>query len=172
MPPLPGWSMQGVALQVSMHPQRNWPFHVEQVCPIFRIFRMLPSGVESACPVHGVSATGQEFSLVGLTLGCCSNHSRKLCCCCCCCCCSCCKYYSSTMPANTATSVTMPLPISATNKHQHFQWCKPTTWAPKVCKIMAFMAIIMGLGLLFYILLGFRYCCSSPARGLRAILGP
>ena len=32
------------------------------------------------------------------------------------------------------------------------------TWTPKVCKIMAFMAIIMGLGLLFYILLGFRYC--------------
>ena len=31
------------------------------------------------------------------------------------------------------------------------------TWAPKVCKIMAFMAIILGLGLLFYILLGFRY---------------
>ena len=30
------------------------------------------------------------------------------------------------------------------------------TWTPKVCKIMAFMAIIMGLGLLFYILLGFR----------------
>ena len=27
---------------------------------------------------------------------------------------------------------------------------------PKVCKIMAFMDIIMGLGLLFYILLGFR----------------
>ena len=26
----------------------------------------------------------------------------------------------------------------------------------KVCKIMAFMAIIMRLGLLFYILLGFR----------------
>ena len=31
-----------------------------------------------------------------------------------------------------------------------------TSWAPKVCKIMAFMAIIMGLRLLFYILLGFR----------------
>ena len=28
--------------------------------------------------------------------------------------------------------------------------------APEVCKITAFMAIIMGLGLLFYILLGFR----------------
>ena len=27
------------------------------------------------------------------------------------------------------------------------------TWAPKVCKVMAFIAIIMGLGLLFYILL-------------------
>ena len=31
------------------------------------------------------------------------------------------------------------------------------TWTPKVCRIMAFMAIIRGLGLLFYILLGFRY---------------
>ena len=30
------------------------------------------------------------------------------------------------------------------------------TWTPKVCKIMAFMAVIMGLGLLFYMLLGFR----------------
>ena len=30
------------------------------------------------------------------------------------------------------------------------------TWAPKVCKILAFMAIIMGSGLLLYILLGFR----------------
>ena len=30
------------------------------------------------------------------------------------------------------------------------------TWIPKVCKIMAFMAVILGLGLLFYILLGFR----------------
>ena len=30
------------------------------------------------------------------------------------------------------------------------------TWAPKVCKIMAFMAVIMGLGRLFYILLGSR----------------
>ena len=32
------------------------------------------------------------------------------------------------------------------------------SWTPKVCNIMAFMAIIMGLGLLFYILLGFRIC--------------
>ena len=30
------------------------------------------------------------------------------------------------------------------------------TWTPKVCKIIAFMAIIMGLRLLFYVLLGFR----------------
>ena len=33
---------------------------------------------------------------------------------------------------------------------------KQSTWAPKVRKIMAFMAIIMALGLLFYILLGSR----------------
>ena len=32
-----------------------------------------------------------------------------------------------------------------------------STWPPKVCKIMAFMAVIMGLGPLFYILLGFRH---------------
>ena len=31
-----------------------------------------------------------------------------------------------------------------------------TTWTPKVCEIMAFMSIIRGLGLLFYILWGFR----------------
>ena len=30
------------------------------------------------------------------------------------------------------------------------------TWAPKACKTNAFMAVIMGLGLSFYILLGFR----------------
>ena len=30
------------------------------------------------------------------------------------------------------------------------------TWTLKVCRIMAFMAVIMGLGLLFYILLGLR----------------
>ena len=36
---------------------------------------------------------------------------------------------------------------------------RPTvyTWTPKVCKIMVLMAIILGVGLLFYILLGFRY---------------
>ena len=33
---------------------------------------------------------------------------------------------------------------------------KVCTWTPKVCKIMAFMAVIRPLGLLFYILLGFR----------------
>ena len=31
-----------------------------------------------------------------------------------------------------------------------------TTWAPKVCKMMAFRAVILGLGLLCYVLLGFR----------------
>ena len=31
-----------------------------------------------------------------------------------------------------------------------------TSWTPKVCKIMALMAMIMALGLLFYTLLGFR----------------
>ena len=30
------------------------------------------------------------------------------------------------------------------------------TWTPKVCKIMAFMAIIRGLGVLFYNFLVFR----------------
>ena len=31
---------------------------------------------------------------------------------------------------------------------------KSTTWTPKVCEIMAFGAVIMGVGLLFCILLG------------------
>ena len=31
-----------------------------------------------------------------------------------------------------------------------------STWTPKVCKRMAFMAVIMGLGLLFNLLFGFR----------------
>ena len=35
-------------------------------------------------------------------------------------------------------------------------WDLTTTWTPKVCKIMAFMATFKGLGLLFYIPLGFR----------------
>ena len=30
------------------------------------------------------------------------------------------------------------------------------TWTPKVCKIMGIMAVLMGLGPLFYILLGHR----------------
>ena len=45
------------------------------------------------------------------------------------------------------------------------------TWIPKVCKIMAFMAIIGGLGLLFCILLGFRYTLGKP-RGLPRCLDP
>ena len=44
------------------------------------------------------------------------------------------------------------------------------TWTPQVCKIMAFMAVIMGLGLLFYILLGFRqYLKQQYARKNRII---
>ena len=38
------------------------------------------------------------------------------------------------------------------------------TWTPKVCKIMAFVAIIMGLGLLFYILLEFTLRVQVPNR--------
>ena len=30
----------------------------------------------------------------------------------------------------------------------------PVTWTPKACKLTAFMAVMMGLGLLCYILLG------------------
>ena len=30
------------------------------------------------------------------------------------------------------------------------------TWTPKVCEIMALLVVIMGLGLLFYMLWGFR----------------
>ena len=39
------------------------------------------------------------------------------------------------------------------------------TLTPKVCKTMAFMAVIMGLGLLFYLLLGFRYFSLGDLRG-------
>ena len=37
-----------------------------------------------------------------------------------------------------------------------------TTWTPEVCKINALMAAAMGSGLLFYILLGFRYKLEFP----------
>ena len=35
-------------------------------------------------------------------------------------------------------------------------WILNPTWTPKVCKIIAFTAVILGLGLLFYMHLGFR----------------
>ena len=35
-------------------------------------------------------------------------------------------------------------------------WDLGFPWTSKVCKILALMAVTMGLGLLFYILLGFR----------------
>ena len=35
-------------------------------------------------------------------------------------------------------------------------WGLGLTWTPKACRIMAFRAVIMGIGLLFYILLGCR----------------
>ena len=34
--------------------------------------------------------------------------------------------------------------------------CLGLAWTPKVCNIMAFMAVLMGLGLLLYILWGLR----------------
>ena len=43
--------------------------------------------------------------------------------------------------------------------------CYSFTWTPKVCKIMAPRAILKGLGLLFYILLGFRYTCLLMSVG-------
>ena len=44
---------------------------------------------------------------------------------------------------------------------------KGFTGTPKVCKIMALMAVIMGIGLLCYILLGYR-----ANSGLGDIRGP
>ena len=41
-----------------------------------------------------------------------------------------------------------------TTQHSSPNFGKNFTWTPKVCKIMAFMAIIRGLRLLFHILLG------------------
>ena len=32
-------------------------------------------------------------------------------------------------------------------------------WTPEICRTIAFIASIMGLGLLFYIFVGFRYLC-------------
>ena len=42
-----------------------------------------------------------------------------------------------------------------------------STWTPKVCEIMAFWAIIEGLGLSFYIFLGV-YRSRAKGLGLRA----
>ena len=39
------------------------------------------------------------------------------------------------------------------------------TWSPRVCKIMAFMAVLKGLGLSCCILLGFRYIYIYSLRG-------
>ena len=47
-----------------------------------------------------------------------------------------------------------PICRCATSAGTALQVLKSPTWTPKVCKIMAIMADIMGLGLLFYILLG------------------
>ena len=52
-----------------------------------------------------------------------------------------------------------------------------STWTPKVCKIIAFMATIMVLGLLFYMLLGFRYSlfgwlCARAACAQTELLYP
>ena len=41
------------------------------------------------------------------------------------------------------------------------------TWTLKVCRIIAFMAIFVGLGLLFYIPLGFRYTLNPKGFGSR-----
>ena len=44
---------------------------------------------------------------------------------------------------------------------------KPCTWTPRVCKAMAFRAILKGFGPLLYILSGSKYCfrtAPSPAR--------
>ena len=37
-----------------------------------------------------------------------------------------------------------------------FGECGGPTWTPKVCKIMTFLVVFKGSGLLFYMLLGFR----------------
>ena len=44
------------------------------------------------------------------------------------------------------------------------------TWTPKVCKIIAFMSVIMGLRLLFYIL--FRGVSVSPNNTVVPMSGP
>ena len=41
-----------------------------------------------------------------------------------------------------------------------------STWTPKVCEIMIFRTVIMGLGLLFYLRLGFGAIFSPTFGGL------
>ena len=52
---------------------------------------------------------------------------------------------------------TWPSSILAGSGFRRFGLRVNHTWTPKVCRIIAFMAIIGGLRLSFYILLGFRY---------------
>ena len=54
------------------------------------------------------------------------------------------------VPILLATSYRGPHEVSL------LQPADTSTWTLKVCKIMAFMAILCGLGLFVYILLGFR----------------
>ena len=57
------------------------------------------------------------------------------------------------------TSGAVPCPSSTPRRSSSSISCQVNigfTWTPKVCKIMAFMAVILGFGLFFYILLGFR----------------
>ena len=65
--------------------------------------------------------------------------------------------YMWVAPQNSGPTL-VPLDISCRNLiyNQKGPLILRTTWTPKVCKITTFLAIIMGLGLLLYILLEFR----------------
>ena len=58
---------------------------------------------------------------------------------------------------NARNTMNVIIPLTSWQHGELWVATLNTTWPPKVGKIMAFMAIIMGLGLLFYIPLGFRY---------------
>ena len=58
---------------------------------------------------------------------------------------------------NLTPEVNNPEPKSVIPTSYTFKPRLRSSWTPELCKIMAFMAVIMGLGLLVYILLGFRF---------------
>ena len=68
-----------------------------------------------------------------------------------------CQYLGKGLPAPSPKGIFQdlrgPRTKGAANTKKRERFC---TWTPKVCKMMAFMAVIISLRLFFYIILGFR----------------